>query len=201
MRSTLCFILNGLCCLSVFTSAQGQSTGVSQTVESRRDELIRERKEKLQKQVPEEQRTGIEKALLKLEAGAKREYFQIRYKDIYPKIGAPEQGGGFGGGIRYFKQDIKSSGLTIESQALWSVKDYRVAEVQFGRFTEIAPITFMAPRRFHAPFEFTHETPWQIKRPRAFIYGDFKYHYYPQMAFYGLGLVFTPFAVAGSVAV
>jgi hypothetical protein len=158
-----------------------------QVIESRKEELIRLRQEKAQQTVPEDKIPGVEKMLLRFESGNRRQTFQIRYKDFYPRIGAPEEGAGFGGGIRYFKQDIASSGLTVESQALWSLRDYRVAEFQFGRFTEIAPVTFMSPRKFHAPFEFIPETPWQIGRPRAFLYGDFKYHYFPQMSYYGLG--------------
>jgi len=188
MKLAHCFLLGFTVWLGGISPVLGrEDTKAAESSGSRREELIRKRKEKLRYLAPKEQISGLEKVMLRLEQGVKRGQFQLRYKDIYPKIGAPEQGGGFGGGIRYFRKDIRSSGLTVESQGLWSIRDYRVAEIQFGRFNEIAPITFMAPRKLYAPFSFTPKTPWQIKRPKAFLYGDFKYKYFPQISFFGLG--------------
>lgn len=152
-----------------------------------RKELLKQKRIHKLASLKPEKKSGVEKALLYLEEKGLEQIFKIQYKDFYPKFGSPRQGSGIGGGIRYFRPNISSSPLTLEASAVMTSKDYRLADLQFGRFTQIAPVLFLGPKDFAAPFDFIPEEPGRVGRPKFFLYGDLSYRYYSQEDFYGLG--------------
>ena len=144
------------------------------------------RLEKARSSSPRE-KSGLEKGLLYLESRRLDEIFSIRYKDFYPKFGTPSPGSGIGAGLRFFKSKTGGAPLALESSFLNSTRNYRLLDLQFGRFDRIAPEFFVGPPDFGAPFEFGEPGPRQVDRSRYFLYADLRYRYFPQEDFFGLG--------------
>ena len=157
---------------------------ISTDPDSRAEEWRERRRQKRQESTPPKT-SGMVKALIKVEKGEIiRQIKAIRWKDFYPKFGQISPNSGQGGGVRYFKDRIAGSGLTLESSATISFTSYRLADLHFGRFNQMAPNTLIGPNAFGAPFDFGDERPGKVK---SYLYLDLRYRYYPQERFYGVG--------------
>ena len=143
-----------------------------------------ERRRRKEQQIEPPQSRGLEKALLYLEGEGFRELLSIRYKDFYPKFGHISTGSGLAPGLRFFKSNLKGSGLSIETSGAFSFSGYQLVDLQFGRFNKIAPYLFLGPADFGAPFKFGIEEPGPMK---SFLYTDLRYRYFPEEDFFGLG--------------
>jgi hypothetical protein len=151
--------------------------------DSRAEELRERRRQKLPETTPPKS-PGIVKMLLYMEGGGLYERINIRYKDFYPKFGQLSTGSGGALGVRYFKNNIANSGLSVETSGAFSFTGYRMVDFHFGRFNKAAPNFFLGPSVFGAPFEFDDEAP---DRMDTFIYLGLRYRYFPREDFYGLG--------------
>ena len=150
---------------------------------SRAQEWRQLRLQKAQSTAPP-QISGFEKALLYLERGSYREVPALRFKDFYPKLGNIAPGSGFSPGLRYFRSNLGRSKLSVEATGAFSFIGYKLASVEFGKFTQVAPYTLLGPAEFATPFKFGE------KRDQVsdfFLYGDVCYRYFPREQFYGLG--------------
>ena len=144
------------------------------------------RQRRLQKgrQADPPQQSGLEKSLLRLESQTFQEVLSIRYKDFYPKFGSLSHGSGFSPGLRYFKENLGGSGLSIETTGAFSFSGYKLGTFQFGKFRKVAPHLFLAPNEFETPFKFDEE---REKTSNYFLYADTRYRYFPEEVFYGTG--------------
>ena len=112
------------------------------TGQDERAEEWRERRRQKRQQSTPQKTSGVVKALIKMEKGEIiRQIKAIRWNDFYPKFGQISTNSGQGGGVRYYKSKIAGSGLALESSAAISFTRYRLADLHFGRFNQIAPNT------------------------------------------------------------
>ena len=92
--------------------------------DSRAEELRERRRQKLPESTPPES-PGIVKMLLYMEGGGLYERINIRYKDFYPKFGQLSTGSGSAFGLRYFRNNIANSGLSVETSGAFSFTGYK----------------------------------------------------------------------------
>ena len=149
------------------------------------EELKERRRQKLAKQVPEEPNRA-EEMLLKLERGQVERWYGIRFKDFYPQFGGGHPGAGFGGGVRYFKSNIRESGTSVEAAAILSTRGYKFADFQVGRFNKTDPVFFSGLSDFGVPFDFAKERPG-VEPRKTVLFADLRYRDLPQERFWGLG--------------
>ena len=168
--------------LPALSRAQSQAPS-----DSRRQELIEKRKQKLQDPPPIKP-NKVEDAFRYIEGRGKRLLFGINWKNFYPKFGGPRAGSGFGGGVRYYNYRIKDSDVTVEGSALFSMRNYQKYNFQLGAFNRTDPAFFTGPSDLGAPFDFMEEMrPGRAKRRSKFVlFADFEHHRYPQERFWGL---------------
>jgi hypothetical protein len=160
------------------TSQTGQ-----QSLDSTAEEWKKRREAKAQNAKVKPPST-IEKAFLYMESGRYRSNLSLSWKNLYPKLGSLTAGSGFSPGIRYFKPKLLKTPLTFETSAAFSFSGYKMVSASIGKFNKIAPYTLLGPGDFEAPFEFFRERP---DKSQTFLYGDFRWEYFPRESFYGLG--------------
>ena len=180
--STL-FLVVFLHVLPVLSSAQSEAPS-----DTRRQELIEKRKQKLQNPPPVKP-NKVEDAFRYLEGRGKRLLFGINWKNFYPKFGGPRAGSGFGGGVRYYNYRIKDSDVTVEGSALFSMRNYQKYDLQLGAFNRTDPAFFTGPSDLGAPFDFMEDMrPGRAKRrSKLILFADFEHQRFPQERFWGLG--------------
>ena len=177
--------------LFVFALLTASSAGASSPQEqddrsdSRIEELKERRRQKLANPVPAEPNRA-EEMLLKLEKGQVDRWVGIRFKDFYPQFGGGHPGAGFGGGVRYFKSNIRKSGMSVEAAGMLSTRGYKFADFQVGRFNKTDPVFFSGPSDFGVPFDFARERPG-VQPRKAVLFADLRYRNLPQERFWGLG--------------
>ena len=175
----------------VFAFLAAAGAGISSPLEqderskSRAEELKERRRQKLANPVPAEPNRA-EEMLLKFEKGQVDRWVGIRFKDIYPQFGGGHPGAGFGGGARYFKSNIRKSGMSVEAAGILSTRGYQLADFQVGRFNKTDPVFFSGPSDFGVPFDFAQERPGFQPR-KAVLFADLRYRNLPQERFWGLG--------------
>ena len=185
MRSVL-FVASFFLTLPPLPGQGAASTQPEGNPSDSRSEDLKERRREKQANPPEVEPNKAEETLLRFEKGQVDRWVGVRYKDFYPQFGVNRPGAGFGGGVRYFKSNIRKSGTAVEASGQISTRGYKIAGLQVGRFNKTDPIFFSGPSDFGVPFDFAEERPG-IQPNKMVLFAHLNYRYFPQERFWGLG--------------
>ncbi len=150
MRSVL-FVASFFLTLPPLPGQGAASTQPEGNPSDSRSEDLKERRREKQANPPEVEPNKAEETLLRFEKGQVDRWVGVRYKDFYPQFGVNRPGAGFGGGVRYFKSNIRKSGTAVEASGQISTRGYKIAGLQVGRFNKTDPIFFFGTLRFRSP--------------------------------------------------
>jgi hypothetical protein len=164
--------------LSFLPLARAEST------ESGRAALWRqERLEKLNHLEPYRQ-GGVEKGFLWLEKEGFQEIFNINYHGLYPKMSNLSTGSGLAPGVRLWRPNLAGKTfLDLQAFGAWSLRGYKLYEVQFGKFHEKSTEYFLSANAYGGG----PQADVVSRDRRSFFFADLKYRDFPQEDFFGLG--------------
>ena len=162
--------------------ADGKTPEAPSALPGRSQRWRQRRHDKLQKSSPPQPPTW-RKALLQLEEKGPGNL--LSYKDFTAQLGSIRTGGGFAGGMRYWRPNIQGSALSLRSTAAYSVKHYQLYHLQFGRDPRRRDDFIFRPNiRGRGTLELERTS---RRKGDVFLYADLLYRDFPEEDFFGLG--------------
>jgi hypothetical protein len=170
--------------LVLHPSAQGQTNDSTSAIGAgRAEEWRQQRLNKFKKLEPYHQ-GGFEKGLLWLEQKGFQEIFNINYHGIYPRMANLSTGSGLAPGVRLWRPNIRGNRfLDVQAFAAWSLRGYKLYEVQFGKFHEKSMEYILSANAIGGG----PEADIIPRDKRSFFYADLQYRDFPQEDFFGIG--------------
>jgi hypothetical protein len=168
--------------LSADAAQESSSTQTAPSDSNTREAIWEAQREQKTQELKPEKKSRLEKFLMGYDEGG----LGLNWHGLYPKFGGIDSAGGAGlaAGLRYWRRELFGSPIDLQAMYLYSIRQYSVAGVQFGKIMKYDVNRLMGLRGYGGLNNFRG---LDRKDHRFFLFGTYRHRDFGEEDFFGLG--------------